>query len=279
LVLLTLLIFRSESASSSISRTYIGRDQLAKIDCFPNCIIKACPECDEMPMSRLLRRSPVSINNWDLYGSDVKVLDQGPFGSCTAFSARYAHLLYQKRTSAALVEPSCAFWYARARTIIGLKDTVDSGTTLSATVRMLKANPLVNEESWPYLARNILVSPKVSVRGPPLYTNQITMFIGVPNKKSNFLQWVKDEIVAGKCVVIGIPVYSNFEYYSTLSTGVVPMPKGYLLGGHAVCLTGFNDAKSTFNFVNSWGTYSGLSGHYTIPFTYVSKYTYEAFSL
>jgi C1A family cysteine protease len=53
------------------------------------------------------------------------------------------------------------------------------------------------------------------------------------------------------------------------------MPSGRLLGGHAICLTGFiqnvNPTLSTFTFCNSWGTYSGNLGMFTIPYAYIGN--------
>ena len=46
-------------------------------------------------------------------------------------------------------------------------------------------------------------------------------------------------------------------------------------------VTGYNDATQTFTFYNSWGTYTGINGRFTLPYAYASnpKYAGEYFSL
>ena len=299
-VLIILLAYRPENEFSPVTRTYIAKEHIDKIHCFCDNIdtpeIEDC-DCDvhydddhsvilsgaggtqiATPMTRAA--APTSTrNNWLLYGSRIPVVDQGPFGSCTAFSARYAYLLRQSFLNRPLTEPSCAYWYATSRTYLGINNTQDSGSTLGATVRTLQNKPFVPETSWRYTAYNILRTPTAQVGPAAVPGSTITVFSGVPNKNTQFVTWCVSQINQNKSIVIGIPIYANFETYQVMSTGVVPMPSGSYLGGHAICLVGYNAQRLTFDFVNSWGTYSGLSGHYTIPYNYVARYTYEAFSL
>ena len=311
-VLIALLVFKPTSEFSPVTRTYIAKEHIDRIHCFCNHIDKPHSEDDDCEVhyddhdhstpaeastdapilsgssgsaqvdasAPLVRSAATSTrNNWTLYGSRIPVVDQGPFGSCTAFSARYAYLLRQSFLNRPLTEPSCAFWYASSRTYLGINNTQDTGSTLGATVQSLRNKPFVPETAWPYTAYNILRTPTNQTGASALPGSIITVYPGVPNKNTQFVTWCVSQINQNKSIVIGIPIYANMETYQVMSTGTVPMPKGAYLGGHAICLTGYNATTSVFNFVNSWGTYSGLSGHYTIPYNYVAKYTYEAFSL
>jgi len=307
LILVILLAYRPEPEFSPVTRTYIAKEHIDKIHCFCHhietpdtedcdCDVHYDDHSDEhsevpgVPLSgaggtqvatqSMTRTEPSSTrNNWTLYGSRIPVVDQGPFGSCTAFSARYAYLLRQSVLSRPLTEPSCAYWYASSRTYLGINNTIDSGSTLGATVQAMRNKPFVPETSWRYTAYNILRTP-TNQSGPAALPGAIiTVYPGVPNKNAQFVTWIISQINQNKSVVIGIPLYANFETYQVMSTGIVPMPAGAYLGGHAICIVGYNATRSTFDFVNSWGTYSGLSGHYTIPYNYVARYTYEAFSL
>jgi C1A family cysteine protease len=79
-----------------------------------------------------------------------------------------------------------------------------------------------------------------------------------------------------KCIILGIYVYSSFMNRSTLKTGIVPMPnrqRETLLGGHCICLTGYDSITQRFSFKNSWGSRVGNKGTFTIPFSYVCNYT------
>jgi C1A family cysteine protease len=66
--------------------------------------------------------------------------------------------------------------------------------------------------------------------------------------------------------VIGISVYQSFE---DATDGEVPMPVTgeALLGGHAICLVGYDSAHVTFR--NSWGAGWGKEGYGTLPWAYV----------
>jgi len=290
-----------------VTRTYIAKEHIDRINCFcdhidrPHSADEPCEvHYDEhhshdhsnqlsgsgggsgaVGSNVLLQSRGSTRNNWTLYGSQIPVLDQGPFGSCTAFSARYAYLLRQSALNRPLTEPSCAYWYASSRTYLGIANTRDTGSTLGATVLTLRNKPFVPETSWRYTAYNILRTPTTQIGASALPGSIITIYPGsrVPYTNSQFVSWIISQINQSKSVVIGIPLYSNFETYQVMATGVVPMPAGSYLGGHAICITGYDATRNIFNFVNSWGTYSGVSGHYTIPYNYVARYTYEAFSL
>jgi C1A family cysteine protease len=262
--------------SQNTLHKYIKREHIDKVHKFSRSIKNSLPDFSEPEDLLLSSSGSGSVNLWT---GAVPVLDQGPFGSCVAFSARYAHMIRLSNQNMPLVEPSCAYWYSIARQRIGISSSNDSGTTLAAMAWTLTNKPVVSETSWKYTAYNILrQAPNLSGSAP--YDNSAVTVFSRPNRNTTtFLAWVKAQLLNTKSVVIGIPVYSNFEWYSTIASGVIPMPRGSYLGGHAITLVGYSDAAQRFNFVNSWGTYVGLSGLFTIPYNYVKNYTFEAYSL
>lgn len=223
-----------------------------------------------------------------VWNESVKVVDQGPFGSCTAFAVRYAYLIKMGGP-----EPSCAFWYASSRSQLGMSVANDGGSTLAATMKVLTTKPTWAEIQWPYTAYNILHNPnpqgtatvQFSASDTIKYSRPLPSTFRSPSAAvlQDFLSWIQTCINAGRSVLISIPVYSNFETYTAMSTGVIPNPSGKYLGGHAICLTGYtlgnNVNSSRFTFVNSWGTYTGLNGVFTIPYQYIGSYAAEAWSL
>ena len=42
-----------------------------------------------------------------------------------------------------------------------------------------------------------------------------------------------------------------------------------VLGGHAVCLVGYNNFKGLWLLRNSWGTSWGQAGYFTLPYAYL----------
>lgn len=64
-------------------------------------------------------------------------------------------------------------------------------------------------------------------------------------------------------------------------TGIIPFPPEMelRLGGHAICVVGYNDNQGQFIFKNSWGTGWGNKGYGSLPYDYVKAYCLEAWGL
>jgi len=214
---------------------------------------------------------PTSANVWN---TSIEVRDQGPWGSCTAFATRYAYLINLAKTEA-IVEPSTAFWYAKARLLNpGKVPLTDSGTRLSSVMSVLSACGTLPESAWLYTAQNIFALPNSA----PSATTKLTQMRALPISISLAanLAALKTGLSSGHPVLISIYVYASFMTRAVFTTGVVPVPKrgDTLLGGHAICLTGYSDSSQTFSFYNSWGTYTGIGGLFTIPYAYASSPNY-----
>jgi len=54
---------------------------------------------------------------------------------------------------------------------------------------------------------------------------------------------------------------------------VLPMPSGSQIGGHAVLVVGYDDAKQLFTIRNSWGPGVQDHGHFYMPYAYASDPT------
>ena len=85
---------------------------------------------------------------------------------------------------------------------------------------------------------------------------------------------VKNAIASGTPVIVGFTVYSSFEGPANNNTGMMPYPNAtreQLLGGHAVCIVGYNDnlnntGRGYFIVRNSWGTGWGQNGYFYMPY-------------
>jgi C1A family cysteine protease len=80
-------------------------------------------------------------------------------------------------------------------------------------------------------------------------------------------------------IVVGIQVYESFESLEVAKTGQVPMPSSIphkndkCLGGHAVCIVGYDDAHASFIMRNSWGASWGDKGYFYLPYAYILDQT------
>lgn len=229
---------------------------------------------EELAMSFTL---PSSVNLWLRRGSSkIPIDDQGRYGSCTACAMRYAWNLLKMRQNpnAALILPSRLFWYAQSR--IKLKFSAplgDYGSTNSATMWALENVGTVAETIYPYTAQNLTQIP-----GPSVVTAAAAGKSTAPVKimyhvnPFNNIVSIQRALAEGKSVVVAIMVYASFMTTKVLKSGIVPYPNQSierLLGGHAVCLTGYE--SSFFTFRNSWGPNAGNKGVFKIPFSYIGN--------
>ena len=74
-------------------------------------------------------------------------------------------------------------------------------------------------------------------------------------------------------MVVGIQVYESFESDAVAENGIVsmPTPKENCLGGHAVCIVGYDDTKQWFILRNSWGSQWGDGGYFYLPYEYITS--------
>ena len=74
--------------------------------------------------------------------------------------------------------------------------------------------------------------------------------------------------------VAGVGVYESWMTPAVDKTGVIPMPKKgeELLGGHAICIVGYDDKKKRFKFKNSWSDEWGDRGYGYLLYSYITKY-------
>jgi len=126
---------------------------------------------------------------------------------------------------------------------------------------------LTNEKIWYYDILNFdKLAPSDAFRNLYKLTNFVYTFIKQDSKS------IKQVLVSGKPIVIGILIYSSFESTNVFNYGVIPIPdinNEDLLGGHAVLLVGYDDKTKVFKFQNSWGVGWGDKGYGYIPYDYV----------
>lgn len=253
---------------------------------------------------------PVSIQ---LFPTTLSVDDQGGFGSCTGHAARYAWLLMMHRAKMEAGKPyvavlsggpSRAFLYAEARlrdaqnlygtlSAARIKSTLkdDSGASMSAVVWALQNVGELSEAAYPYTVANVIGGTRGNTKLAAAYkfpayptaavgTKQVApvniKFGGTPIARAATLAVMINALATRRAILVGISVYKSFESRAALSTGTVPMPspREVLLGGHAICLCGYDTRTQRFTFVNSWGKSYGNRGMFTIPFDYVSNWNY-----
>jgi C1A family cysteine protease len=83
---------------------------------------------------------------------------------------------------------------------------------------------------------------------------------------------IKGAISKGYPVVLGIRIYRSFESDQVTKHGLISRPdmkREESLGGHTVCLVGYDDSMGSFILRSSWGMNWGFAGHAYLPYGYV----------
>lgn len=193
-----------------------------------------------------------------------QVYDQGDIGSCTCNATAAAYEYQNDRQQEGDFMPSRLFLYANVRLLEGTPLAEDSGAQIRDVFKCLNIQGVCAETIWPYL--DFTAIPSAEAYQEALLHEAIKY-----ESISQDINDLKMAIMIGP-VVIGISVYDSFESDEVASSGIIPIPNTgseNLLGGHAVCLCGWDDSKNCFILRNSWGTSWGINGYAYIPYDYI----------
>lgn len=233
------------------------------------------PDRRDIPLKTTMKAEalPTAVNLMD-YGRFPVVYDQGDLGSCVAnaVAAAIEYEQYKQHMADGKIDfleadreftPSRLFIYYGARAYLGTEEE-DSGSMIRDAMRVVYNVGAPRETGWKYDPDKFTIRPPERTYKSAPY-HKITGYRAVP---VNVIE-VKKALAEKLAVVVGMSVYESF--FDGDRTGDVPMPgdREALLGGHAVLLTGYNDAKQRFTFRNSWGAAWGNKGYGTLPYAYV----------
>lgn len=232
---------------------------------------------------------PASI---DIRKAMPAVFDQGQLGSCSANSNTAALMFAMygaNKISYTLL--SRLFEYYNSRAKEGTTGEDDGATNRDAAMVTVKLG--ICEESFnPYDINNFTVKPTADAYKDGLKHKALSCH-AVKN-----LAGIKQSLVFGLPVVIGMEVFDSFEGTDIEKTGKMPMPKKgeKNLGGHSVLVCGYQDLKpigllanikhtllgaSTGYLIvrNSWGDSWGDKGYFYMPYEYISKNTFDYWTI
>lgn len=193
------------------------------------------------------------------------VRDQGDLGSCTGFASAVGFreaLLNDAKKPFVPLSPLYVYYWERQRE---KSINVDSGATIRSAMKVLAKFGAAPEALWPYDISKFRDRPSdISIVQGKQYA------ISKYHRVNNVIE-MKQALSIHHPIVIGIEVWESFESDEVASTGIVPIPdeqKEAMLGGHAVCVVGYDDALRSFIIKNSWGTSWGQGGYCLIPYAY-----------
>ena len=189
------------------------------------------------------------------------IFDQGDLGSCTANALNMAFDFVHGGGPYSRLH---TYYYERQ-----MEGTIgqDAGAEIRDGIKVLAQLGVGHEKLWPYNIRKFSQAP-AKVELTEAEKGKIVQYLRLSNA-----QEFRSCLAAGFPFVVGITIFPSFEGNDVADTGLVPMPSGEKpIGGHAVCVIGYNDnyhGGRYYEVRNSWGVAWGDQGHFWLPAKYL----------
>jgi C1A family cysteine protease len=194
-------------------------------------------------------------------------LNQFTLGDCVANSTAGALRYTFAKERLGVFNPSRLFIYYNGRKLGGYPTDKDTGITVENAYESISKYSTCSEELMPYIIAQYAQAPT-----PAQYSAALL------HKTFQYLSLnasqLKQCIAQGYVVSFGIILYPSFMTAQTAKTGLVSVPNTKMersIGGHCMCITGYDDSKQSFIVTNSWGKNWGINGSCYIPYTYMSS--------
>lgn len=176
--------------------------------------------------------------------------DQGNQGSCVGWATSYCKGFQEKSDmnwGNIMFSPS--FIYNQ------INDGIDGGAYQSDAYELIMEKGNCRLVTMPYDDTDWLTQPNTSqfteAQNYKAANWDFLIDTGYFAAKTDSLK----SYLQDNCLTIGIPCYSDFW------TGFYDVAEGTNYGGHALCVVGYDDSKSAFKFINSWGSDYGYDGY------------------
>lgn len=195
------------------------------------------------------------------------VNDQGKYGSCVGQAASAQKDYHENK------DTSPAFVYSFCKDRDGLKE---AGTYPRTAMKVLKDLGVCLEETFPYKKLRDDVKPDLP---PDNAVKQAEQYKIKSYARVSSVNEIKQAVMEDG------PVMAAFIWITSMGIpekgGFVPMPEGFLQGGHALAVTGWDDNlehtyrqpyknktkyKGFFRVRNSWGKTWGDNGYCWMPY-------------
>jgi C1A family cysteine protease len=197
--------------------------------------------------------------------------DQGEEGTCVGFACTVGMKESQElKENKRIIKLSPRYLYQKCKEIDGIPEA--DGTSINIAMKILYNLGVCEEEYWSYAPNQVGVPRQGANENAKNYKIKSYENIG----KS--LQTMKTSLIVNGPFVIGVSVFDNWQTTEVWDTGKIPLPKGGDIGGHALCVVGYDDDTQMLKFKNSWGNEWGDEGYGYLPYDYIKydKY-FEAY--
>jgi C1A family cysteine protease len=194
------------------------------------------------------------------------VRDQGQRGTCVAFAVTAAHEI-ARATGAAISEDlseEALFWGCKI-----IDGNWSSGTQFSSAAAAIGATGQPLEAVWPYIPRRVAGVPYNPPTKPAHGWHTADL-----GQTALDLASVREEINAGRSVVLGLTVFDTLFRPSPAGRIHAPAPGTKAQARHAVLAVGHDNTALLIR--NSWGTTWALGGYGWLSNDYAKRHVHQA---
>jgi len=192
--------------------------------------------------------------------------DQMYQGSCVGWAVAYAYKSMQEKNEENWNYDSEKHIFSPSFVYNQINGGRDGGSYFEDAFNLIVEKGCATLEDMPYDSNDYLTQPDEKVLNSALKYKAIAW----SSLELNNIHQIKQNIYNGDAVVIGIPVYTDFDSINVndkIFDKIDGEPRGY----HAITLIGYDDNIKAFKLINSWGESWGIDGYGFISYDLISN--------
>ncbi len=225
----------------------------------------------DIPMGLVLPVVPVPVSfNFNKLMSPVR--NQGREGTCVAFASVTGVKEFQdKKEYHKLIRLSPRFLYNLCKKFDDIP--FEDGTYPRIAMKVLLNYGVCHESFWPYSSHQKDSPHKFAGKDAKRF--KIKAYARI----KSLIEMRRSLLINGPFLA-GVKVFKSWFTKRAERSGFIPMPKRNeeLMGGHAICIVGYDDKLGILKFKNSWGLKWADKGYGYLPYKYMKKYCSDAWS-
>ena len=269
-----LLLFISTQGSGQTEHMDFG------MGCLPETDVASIPKQPQL-MERDMKNLPSS---YSLLQYCPTPQSQGQYGTCTSWATAYAfrtilEAINHGWTSKEQITKeaySPLFIYAQ------IKDRNDAncskGSCISHAMKLMRDVGNVKKSMFDVMCADVVSNNlKANAASHKIGSYSALVTYGQYVIEPVKISLVKKALAENQPVVVGMQVYSSFQNCKDYWNGEMA---GFPLGGHAMCVVGYDDNKygGAFLFQNSWGERWGNGGYTWVRYSDFCKTVSQAYT-